>query len=601
MESSSVNASFFQFGLLIFISLLLGSIVSSIGIPSVIGYLIAGIALGPQGLGLVTDQTLINYLSELGVLLLLFYMGLEINMKKFSRAGAYAIFLSPIKSGIGFALGFLAAKAMGLPSVVAFAFGAALAVSSTAIISQIILERHWQDALEAQIAMAMLILEDIFSVFVIGYLLGAEGGVSVGKILLNSFIVLFVLFAIGNRLSKRLLRLIRRYGKPDYFSLYAFALLLIFAYGVSYIGMSPLLGAFFAGMLLSETVHAKRIEEELAGFRKLFVVIFFTALGLKYSISFGPLAVKLFFVGLFITLVQRLLLFIFGPFFGLEPTRSAKLAILMFPLGEFSLFTAAALQALDFSNPHVLEYFGLSPQEAAMVPHASAELMGATFALIVVTTALSGIIFRREEAIESLLLRMIPKSLLDLTHRLTPYFRLFPAVQRRTTSPSFALLVEKKTQRIIEYIMVIIAISYLMGYAATQYPHMAFIIYLVGYLLAASPLAGIVMAFYAIMTKYAQEFTSFSGFRRDFNRTLARGMAYIFVGILLFVFSLISLALAEGLNVLTFRLFSILLIATSVGLAAYGVYRLLSMFLVPLPPPPTRTRRPRKSGPRSRG
>ncbi len=592
-----VNASFFQLGLLIFISLLLGSMVSAIGIPSVIGYLVTGIALGPQGFGIVTDQTLINYLSELGVLLLLFYMGLEISMKKFSRAGAYAIFLSPIKSGVGFALGFLAAKMLGLPSVVAFAFGAALAVSSTAIISQIILEKHWQDALEAQISMAMLILEDIFSVFVIGYLLGAEGGVSVGKILLNSFIVLFILFAIGHRLSKRLLHFITKYGKPEYFSLYAFAILLLFAYGVSYIGMSPLLGAFFAGMILSETVHAKRIEEELAGFRKLFVVIFFTALGLKYSISFGPLAVKLFLIGLGITLIQRLLLFLFGPFFGLEPSRSAKLAVLMFPLGEFSLFTAAALQAIDVSNPHVLEYFGITSEQAAMIPAASAELMGATFALIVVSTALSGLIFKREESIERALVRLIPKGMISFAQRFSPYFRIFPHVQQRATSPAFAILVEKKTQRIIEYTMVVIAISYLMGYAATEYPHMALPIYIAGYLLAVSPLAGIVMAFYAIMTKYAEEFTSSSGFRLDFKRNLARGMAYIFVGVLLFVFSLISLAVAEGLNVLTFRLFSILLVATSVGLAVYGVYRLLSMFLVPLPPPPppNRTRRPKRS------
>ncbi len=596
MTASSVSASFFQFGLLIFFSLLLGSFVSYFGIPSVIGYLLAGIAMGPQGLGIVTDQTLIGYLSELGVLLLLFYMGLEISMKKFSRAGAYAIFLSPVKSGVGFALGFLALKALGFPNIVAFTFGAALAVSSTAIISQIILEKHWQDALEAQVAMAMLILEDIFSVFVIGYLLGAEGGVSVSKILLNSVVVLFILFAIGTRLSRKILRFFTKYGKPDYFSLYAFAVLLIFAYGVSYIGMSPLLGAFFAGMILSETVHAKRIEEELSGFRKLFVVIFFTALGLKYSVSFGSVAIQLFFIGLAIMIVQRVVLFIFGPAFGLEPSKSAKLAVLMLPLGEFSLFTAAAIQSIDFSDPAVLKYFGLTASQAASIPSLASELMGATLLLIVVSTALAGVVFRREEAVERALLRMIPESVYGLLQRLSPYFRIFPSVQKTATSPRFALLVERKTQRIIEYIMVIIAISYLMGYAASEYPHLALPIYVFGYLLAAIPLAGIVLAFYAITVRYAEEFTRYSGFRRDFSRSLARGMAYFFVGILLFIFAVVSLAVAEGLNVLTFRLFAILMVATSVALAGFGVYRMLSMFLVPIPPPVNRTKRQGRSG-----
>ncbi len=568
------------------------------GIPAVVGYLAAGIALGPQGIGIVTDQTLIGYLSELGALLLLFYMGLEISMKKFGQAGAYALFLSPIKSGVGFALGFLVAKLFGLPTLVAFAFGAALAVSSTAIISHIILEKHLQSALESNIAMAMLILEDIFSVFVIGYLLGAEGGVSIGKILLNSFVVLFILFAIGTRLSKRILRFVQRFGKPEHFSLYAFALLLIFAYGVSYVGMSPLLGAFFAGMLLSETVHAKRIEEELAGFRKLFVIIFFTALGLRYTISFGSLAVKLFIAGLVITLLQRLILFIFGPFFGLEPSKSARLSILMFPLGEFSLFTASALQGLDYSNPHVLEYFGLTPEQAALVPAMSAELMGAIFALIIVSTVITGIIFKREEQIEETLMRMIPESVFSFAHRLSPYFRILPNVQRSATSPAFAILVEKKTQRIIEYIMVVVAISYLMGYAASEYPNMALPIYVAGYLLAVVPLAGIVRATYAIMTRYAEEFTSSSGFPPPVKRALARDIGYIFVGIIVFVLSFIALAAAEALNVLTFRLFSILLLVTSIGLAGYGVYALLSMFLVPLPPPrpANRTRRRGRSG-----
>lgn len=596
MENGPVNAAFFRFGFLVFISLLVGSIVSSIGLPRVIGYLITGIAMGPSGLGIVTDQTLIDYLSELGVLLLLFYMGLEISFKKFSRAGAYALFLSPVKSGIGFALGFLAARLMGLPTLLGIVFGASLAVSSTAIISQIILEKHWQSALEAQIAMAMLILEDIFSVFVIGYLLGGEGGISVGKILLNSFVVLFILFVIGSRLSKKLLHFVMVYGKPEHFSLYAFALLLLFAYGVSYVGMSPLLGAFFVGMLLSETVHAKRIEEELAGFRKLFVVIFFTALGLKYSITFGPLAVKLFLAGLGIILLQRIALFLFGPLFGLEPRRSAKLAIIMFPLGEFSLFTAAAVQAINFSDPHILNYFGLTSTQAAAIPAAASELMGATFALIVLSTAISGLIFRREEDIESILLRIVPDSVFRFAERLSPYFRLFPSVQGRATSPAFTLLVEKKTQRIVEYAMAIVAVTYLMGYAASEYPHLALPIYVIGYLLAASPLAGIVMAIYAVMTKYAEEFTAFSGFPRDFNRKIARGMASVFVGVVLFVFAIISLAVAEGQDVLTFHLLSILLVAASVGLAAYGVYELLFMFLQPLPPPSSRTTRRGMSG-----
>jgi len=583
VESASLNSSFFQFGVLIFVSLLLGDIVSWLGFPSVIGYLLAGFALGPGGIGFVSDQTLITYLSELGVLLLLFYMGLEISMKKFSRAGIFALFLTPIKSGFGFALGFLVARWLGLPSVLAIVFGASLAVSSTAIISQIILERKMQDALESQIAIAMLILEDIISVFVIGYLLGAEGGISVGKVLLNSVVILLIMFILGTRLSKKILAMSLRLGGQEFFSLYAFALLLIFAYGVSYVGMSPLLGAFFAGMLLSETVHAHKIEEELAALRRLFVLIFFTSLGLRYTITFGSLALKLTLFGFIILLLQKLVLFLFAPVFGVDPRKSARLSILMFPLGEFSLFTAAAIQSINFSSPEALHYFGLTPQEAALIHPLAAELMGATFALIVITTVLSGLIFKREEAIEEFLLRHRPSFVDALSRRLAPYFAAGRRAQRVATSSRFALLVERKFQRILELVLSLILLAYIMGYAASQYPQYTLYIYLIGYLLALYPLSGISRAMYALLSRYAEEMVKFSGFPRQYNRTIAMSIAHVFMGITLFVMGILFLAAGEGLGVVTFHLLSFLLIAASVGFVAYGIIHLFRVFLEPVP------------------
>jgi CPA2 family monovalent cation:H+ antiporter-2 len=531
MESTSLNASFFQLGILLFVSLLFGSIVAYFGLPSVIGYLLAGLGLGPQGLGIVTDRTLIDYISELGVLLLLFYMGLEISLKKFSKAGAYALFLAPIKIGVGFALGFLIMKAFGYPSVLGIAFGSAVAVSSTAIISQIILDKHWQDSLEAGVALAMLILEDIFSVFVIGYLLGAEGSVSVGKILLNSAVILFILFAIGNRLSKRLLAIIMGFGKPEHFSLYAFSLLLVFSYGVSYLGMSPLLGAFFAGMLLSETAHAKRIEEELAGFRKLFVVIFFTALGLKYQISFGLNAWILAGLGLLIFFVQRIILLGVGPFFGLEPKRSAKLSVLLLPAGEFALFIAASIQGIHFADPAVLEYFHLTTAQAKIVETVAPDIMGATFILILITTILAGILLRDDEKTVNAMARWVPKSLVSFAEQLRPYLTAMSNAQRGT---ALSAAIERKTERIVEMFLVLIALSYITGYAMTQYPHHGLQIAVAGFLLSTYPLFSIIRAFYEIMEHYAEEITRYSPLPLEMSRELAKSLAYVLVGTLIF-------------------------------------------------------------------
>ncbi len=551
----------------------------------------AGLGLGPYGMSIVTDKVLIDYLSELGVFLLLFYMGLEISLKKFSKAGTYALFLAPIKIGIGFALGFLVMKAFGMPSMVAIVFGAALAVSSTAIISQIIIENHWQEALEAQVALAMLILEDIFSVFVIGYILGAQGDVSVGKIILNSAVVLFILFAIGNRLSRRLLGAIEHFGKPEHFTLYAFALLLIFAYGVSYLGMSPLLGAFFAGMLLSETANAKKIEDELNSLRKLFVIIFFTSLGLKYQISFGPMAWILAGIGLLVFLVQRVVLLTTAPFFGVTPKKAAKLSLLMLPAGEFALFMAATIQKIPLNDPVTLNYFHITAAQASQIVALAPDIMGATFILIVTTTILAGILLRKGDELAESMVKYIPSWLLQLSEQLKPYLTAMSAAQKGIVSTK---TIEKKTERVVEYTLALIAIAYITGYAMTEYPAHGLQIAIFGFALAAYPLASITMATYAIMYHYAEEITRYSPLPAELSRNIAKNLAYVMVGVTTFLVGLLSLAVGQGLSVVTFWAVAALLLTTSVGLAAYGIIQMLKTFMMPLTEL-SKTTRPKRS------
>jgi len=552
---------------------------------------LAGLGLGPYGMSIVTDKVLIDYLSELGVFLLLFYMGLEISLKKFSKAGTYALFLAPIKIGIGFALGFLVMKAFGMPSMVAIVFGAALAVSSTAIISQIIIENHWQEALEAQVALAMLILEDIFSVFVIGYILGAQGDVSVGKIILNSAVVLFILFAIGNRLSRRLLGAIEHFGKPEHFTLYAFALLLIFAYGVSYLGMSPLLGAFFAGMLLSETANAKKIEDELNSLRKLFVIIFFTSLGLKYQISFGPMAWILAGIGLLVFLVQRVVLLTTAPFFGVTPKKAAKLSLLMLPAGEFALFMAATIQKIPLNDPVTLNYFHITAAQASQIVALAPDIMGATFILIVTTTILAGILLRKGDELAESMVKYIPSWLLQLSEQLKPYLTAMSAAQKGIVSTK---TIEKKTERVVEYTLALIAIAYITGYAMTEYPAHGLQIAIFGFALAAYPLASITMATYAIMYHYAEEITRYSPLPAELSRNIAKNLAYVMVGVTTFLVGLLSLAVGQGLSVVTFWAVAALLLTTSVGLAAYGIIQMLKTFMMPLTEL-SKTTRPKRS------
>lgn len=569
---AATTSMFFQLGLLLFSAVILGKITKRLGLSSVLGYLLAGLILGPNMLGVVSSSEIQKYLSELGMLLLLFYMGLEVSIKKFSKSGIHSLMISPVKSSVGFLLGFLLGKILGYPFAVSFALGAAFAVSSTAITAQLIIEKGWGRDRESHTALGMLILEDIYSVFIIAYLLGATAGISIGKLILNSVVFAFILLAIGPRVSKRVLAFFERFVSSENFAVLATSLLLIVSYGASYIGMSPLIAAFFLGMILSETVHAKRLEMELSSLRNLFVMIFFTSLGVAYHVSFSPTALIVAVAGLVLLRIPVYTVNIVGSLGGLTPKSIAKIHVLMTPIGEFSLFFISMLQMLDFSNPAVLEYFGMTAEQASIVPTLSSELLGAFYIIIFVTTMIAAYFSNRLEVLEKIVEKTTPRIVRMMAEVSRNVFKIYGAHDLLLKNPALTALFEKRVQRLVEYLAVIFAAAYLTGYAATKYPESAGIIFAVGVLVIFYPLYSIVRATYAGIIKYVE---AVIGAPRNAQKHAARGIGYVFLSLIFFVAGAVMLAFAEGFGIVTLFVTSIVFLATALILMGTGIYRIL--------------------------
>ena len=526
-------------------ALLFGAVFEHVGLPAVLGYMAAGIVLGPQGLNLVPDSEIIQLMAELGIILLLFYTGLEISAKRFREAGFYALFLSPAKSGVGFALGYLGALLLGLDKTGAFIVGASLAVSSTAIISQIIAERHWERMLEAQISLAMLILEDIFSVFFIAYLLGAASGMPVGKMLFHTLLIVFLIFSVGAYVFTRIFSLLGRFEKRERFSIYALGLLALFSFGVSVFGMSPILGAFFAGLALADTLYAERLSRELSTFRNIFVLVFFTALGLRYRVAFSPLALLVTLLALFVVFVQRIVILLVGPAVGLKPERAVRLGILMLPLGEFALFFSAVGQEIG-------------------VPHA-ADIMGGMFSAIVVTTALFALLMRREERLEALAARIVPAF---ISRRFAPYAGASERAGKYVGSDVFAQFMGRKLRRMLVSLITTLFIFYFIGYSATNIVSPSLLLFVVGYLAAAPIAAYFLVSVKGILDEYLRTFFRFAGRGRPV------GLSSLLVGTLSLALGALMYFAGSGLGVLTLLLASFLFLSYGLGLLLYGALRL---------------------------
>ena len=554
---STVHKLLLQLGIILFWALVLGSFFERIGLPAELGYTLAGYTLGPSGFNLVQSSEFIQLLADLGIILLLFYIGLEFNLKKLIEAGSLALLLSPIRSGLGFLLGFGIAKLLGFNFIASVVAGATIAVSSTGIISNTILKRKLEHTIEARVVMSMLILEDIFSVTFLAFLLSQHTGFPVSKVFLHTTLVLILILTVGVYLSRWFFKIIRRFGHEDKITLYALGLLVIFSYGVSFLGISPSLGAFFAGVALSEVAAASRIERELEMLKRFFVLIFFTSIGLFYAPVFTLRAIILsilFLVAEFLSVVASAIV---APFVGLPLRSATRLLILDLPIGEFSLFFAATASMLG-------------------VPGAK-EILGAVFLLVFYTSALSNKLFAYEEKI----LDFIRKRALK-RRSVGTFFKFLEARKVKYSDNEYENRVRKHLSRIAVNLVALLSIAYLAGYSMTEGGVSYRWVALITLLVAAYPIYAIFMELHRLFTYHMEKLLKALLPKMDYfeRRIAAKKASIMALGLVIYLSAIFLNIIAQLGNVITLQMLAWLFLLVGVIAFVYGALNLLSFFVL---------------------
>jgi glutathione-regulated potassium-efflux system ancillary protein KefC len=282
-------------------------IAQRLGLGSVAGYLLAGIAIGPWGLKVVGEVEDIRSFAELGVVFLLFVIGLELEPKRLwsMRARLVGLGLSQVVGCIA-ALA-AAGWALGLDARVALIAAMALSLSSTALALQPLGERGALGTQGGQSAFAVLLFQDIAVIPMLALLplLGAAGArhaFSWHEIAYPAAAVVATL-VLGHYLARPVFRLIARTGLREIFTAFALLLVLGIALGYEQVGLSMALGAFLAGVLLAESEYRHEIEAAVEPFKGLLLGLFFIAVGM--GVDFGvlrerPLTVAAIIAGLFV-------------------------------------------------------------------------------------------------------------------------------------------------------------------------------------------------------------------------------------------------------------------------------------------------------------
>ena len=268
-------------------ALLLGLLFERFKQSTVVGYLIAGTLLGPGAFNLIENETAIRTLAELGVALLLFTIGLEFSWTRLRSLGAVALVggtLQLLLTGLLFAL---AAKFLGASSRTALAFGLVLGPSSTACVLRMLAQRAELESVHGRSTLGILLLQDMALVpaMLAIVVLGGEGpaGQIVWKVLKEiglgaCFVVLFVL--LTNVVFPRLFDAVVMARNRELPILLAVTTFLAATWGSRALGLSPVLGAFVAGVLLAESPYATWIRADVSVLRTLFVTLFFASIGM---------------------------------------------------------------------------------------------------------------------------------------------------------------------------------------------------------------------------------------------------------------------------------------------------------------------------------
>ncbi|AXI83322.1 Kef family K(+) transporter [Xylella taiwanensis] len=339
------------------LAFVLGTLAQRLKLSPLVGYLVAGICVGPFTPGFVADQQIANQLSELGVMLLMFGVGLHFSLEDLLEVKAIAIPGALVQIAAATVLGWGLAWTMGWPLVQGMVFGLALSVASTVVLLRALEERRLIDTQRGRIAVGWLIVEDLVMVLALVLLpalaqalsgnesVAGETGTmltTLGWTLLKMAGFVAVMLVVGRRVIPWSLEKVAATGSRELFTLAVLGIALGVAFGSAKLfGVSFALGAFFAGMVLkgSETSHAAATDS--LPLRDAFAVLFFVAVGMLFNPAIlieHPWQVLATF--LTITIGKSAAAFLIVRAFGHPTSTALTISTSLAQIGEFSFILA---------------------------------------------------------------------------------------------------------------------------------------------------------------------------------------------------------------------------------------------------------------------
>jgi monovalent cation:proton antiporter-2 (CPA2) family protein len=333
-----------------------------IGLGTVLGYLTAGVIIGPAGLGLIDEVEDTLHIAEFGVVLLLFLIGLELEPARLWRLRRAVFAFGGAQVAATAALLSVAAFACGLPPAPALVVGAALSLSSTAFVLQLLGERHELTSAHGRAAFGILLFQDLAGIPLLAIVpllaAGVETDTATAMPVRIAVVgaVLAGLMLAGRFLLRPVFRIVAQTRSRELSAAWALLVVVATALAMQAAGLSMALGAFLAGVLLADSEYRHEAEANVEPFKGLLLGLFFIAVGMSADIGVvaaQPLAAIGLTLGL--VAVKGLVLAALGGFFGLSLGGSRRLALALSQGGEFAFVIFGVGQQAGVLAPEVTQ------------------------------------------------------------------------------------------------------------------------------------------------------------------------------------------------------------------------------------------------------
>jgi len=342
----------FQLVLLLAAALLLGMLLERLGQSAILGYLLAGTLMGPSMLNVVHADSGVPILAELGVSLLLFAIGLEFSATRLIRLGRLALGGGTLQVLLTLGLASTIAWLSGVGGKTALAIGAMVALSSTACVLRVLIDRGEIDSVHGRSALGILLLQDVAVVPLVLFvtMLGGSGTLAemgIGFLKAVGLIIALVggFYLLSNFVLPRVLTTLSLSRDRELLVLLAVILAMGSAGAAHALSISPALGAFIAGIMLAESPFATQIRSDISALRALFVTLFFASVGMLGDPVW--IATHLWQVGVVLTLIvagKALIITLLAAAFNRTPKHAVATGVSLAQVGEFGVVIGGIAQ-----------------------------------------------------------------------------------------------------------------------------------------------------------------------------------------------------------------------------------------------------------------